>query len=229
MTDESTYMKHSLADAKGKTMNTLGLKYLPTTGIWLVAIILLVLIERISVPRYQWDHYLLGLAHGLRGFRLDRFFALITWAGSLSILVPVTALIGGFLARNGRVAESWLLALSLAGVALFSRLAKLWFARPRPDVFPVIGEIPLDASYPSAHTAQIVAFGVALCWILKPEKQGLIYYSLTVTALLLAALVALSRIYLQVHFPSDVVGGALLGMLWVLGLFNLLHNIVIMR
>ena len=206
-------------------MNTLGLKYLPTAGIWLVAIILLVLIERISVPRYQWDHYLLSLAHGFRDFRLDRFFALITWAGSLFILVPVTALICGFLVRTGRAADGWFLALSLTGIALFSRLAKLWFARPRPDLFPVIGEIPLDASYPSAHTAQIVAFAVALCWILKPEKLGLIYYSLTAAALLMASLVALSRIYLQVHFPSDVVGGALLGLLWVLGLFNLLHNI----
>ncbi|MCX7103070.1 MAG: phosphatase PAP2 family protein [Methylobacter sp.] len=208
-------------------MNTLGLKYLPTVGIWLVAIVLLILIERFSVPRYQWDHFLLSLAHGLRGYWLDRFFALITWAGSLFILVPVTALIGVFLTRNGRTAEAWLLGLSLAGIALFSRLAKLWFARPRPDVFPVIGDIPLDASYPSAHTAQIVAFVVALCWILKPEKLGLSYYSLTGTALLLTSLVGLSRIYLQVHFPSDVVGGALLGMLWVLGLVNLLHNIVI--
>jgi membrane-associated phospholipid phosphatase len=223
-------MKYSLADAKGKTMNTLGLKYLLTAGIWLVAIILLVLIERISVPQYQWDHYLLGLAHGLRGIRLDRFFALITRAGSLFILAPVTVLISAVLVRNGRAAEGWLLALSLAGIALFSRLAKLWFARPRPDVFPVIGEIPLDASYPSAHTAQIIAFTMALCWILKPEKPGLTYYCLTGTALLLASLVALSRIYLQVHFPSDVVGGALLGLLWVLGLFNLLHNIgIIMR
>jgi membrane-associated phospholipid phosphatase len=206
-------------------MNILGLKHLPTVGIWLVAIVLLVVIERISFPRYQWDRYLLSLAHGLRGFQLDRFFALITWAGSLFILVPVTALICGFLARSGRTADAWLLALSLAGIALFSRLAKLWFARPRPDLFPVIGDIPLDASYPSAHTAQIVAFAVVLCWILKPEKLGLTYYTLTGTTLLLASLVALSRIYLQVHFPSDVVGGALLGLFWVLGLFNLLHNI----
>jgi len=158
-------------------MNTLGLKYGLTLGFWLVTIVLLVLIERISVPPYQWDRYLLSLAHGLRGFWLDRFFALITWAGSLFILAPVTALICGFLLRNGRVTEAWWLGLSLAGIALFSRLAKLWFARPRPDLFPVIGEIPLDASYPSAHTAQIVAFAVALCWILKPEKLGLIYYS----------------------------------------------------
>lgn len=206
-------------------MNTLGLKYGLTVGIWLVAIVLLVLIERISVAPYQWDRYLLSLAHGLRGFWLDRFFALITWAGSLFILAPITVLICGFLVRNGRVTEAWLLGLSLAGIALFSRLAKLWFARPRPDLFPVIGDIPSDASYPSAHTAQIVAFAVALCWILKPEKLGLTYYSLTGIALLLASLVALSRVYLQVHFPSDVLGGALLGLLWVLGLFNLLHNI----
>ena len=211
-------------------MNTLGFKYLPTVGICLVAIIMLVLIERISVSQFQWNRYPLNLAHGLRSSGLDRFFALITWVGSLFILVPVTALISGFLVRNGRATDSWLLALSLAGIALFSRLAKLWFARPRPDLFPVIGDIPLDASYPSAHTAQIVAFVVTMCWILKPEKLGLTYYSLTGAALLLASLVALSRIYLQVHFPSDVIGGALLGLLWVLGLFNLLHNSgIIMR
>lgn len=206
-------------------MSILGLKYLTTAGIWVVGIVLLILIERFSVPSYHWDCYLLSLAHELRSFRLDRFFALITWAGSLFLLVPVTTLICGVLVRNGRASEGWLLALSLAGIALFCRLAKLWFARPRPDLFPVIGEVPLDASYPSAHTAQMVAFVVTLCWVLKPEKQGLTFYSLTGTAFLLTSLVALSRIYLQVHFPSDILGGALLGLFWVLGLLNLLHNI----
>lgn len=190
-----------------------------------MAIVLLVFIERFSVPRYHWDRYLLGLAHEHRSFRLDRFFELITWFGSLFILIPITVLISGFLVKNGRATEGWLLAISLLGIALFCRLAKLWFARPRPDLFPVIGEVPLDTSYPSAHTAQIFAFVLTLCWGLKPEKLGFSYYSFTGAALLLASLVAFSRIYLQVHYPSDVLGGALLGLFWVLGLLNLLHNI----
>jgi membrane-associated phospholipid phosphatase len=206
-------------------MNTQRLNYLPTIGIWLVAVILMVLIERISVSRYHWDCYLLNLAHGLKDTQLDLFFSFITWVGSLFVLAPLALLIGTILVRNGRAAEAWLLGLSLAGIALFSRLAKLWFARQRPNFFPVNGEIPLNAAYPSTHTAQIVAFAVAMCWILKSEKQRFTSYSLTGTVLLLALMVALSRIYLQVHFPSDVVGGALLGLFWVLGLFNLQHNI----
>lgn len=205
-------------------MNTLDFKYLPTIGIWLATIVLLVLIEFISTPPYHWDRYLLGIAQGFRGGWPDRFFTVITWGGSLFILVPVTVLICGFLIKNERTLDAWFLALSLFGAALFSRLAKLWFARPRPDLFQVLGDIPLDASYPSAHTAQIVAFAMSFCWILKPEKLGFTYYYLIVIALLLVSLVAASRVYLQVHFPSDVLGGFLLGLLWVIGLLILLYK-----
>jgi membrane-associated phospholipid phosphatase len=206
-------------------MNIPDLKLLPTIGIWVLAIVLLILIERISVAPFLWDRYLLSLAHGLRGVRLDRFFAIVTWAGSLFLLVPLTVLLCGYLLRDGRVAEACLLGLSLFGIAVLSRLAKLWFARPRPDLYPVIGEIPVDASYPSAHTAQIVTFSMAVWWLLKQGKLELTDYVLTAFVLLLVSLVALSRVYLQVHYPSDVIGGALLGLLWILGLFNLLQNI----
>ena len=200
-------------------MNTLGLKYWLTVGIWLTAVILLVLIEHYSVFWYQWDYSLLCVAYRLRSFQLDGFFSLITWAGSLAILVPITGMICTFLGKFGRFSDAWLLVLSLAGSALFSRLAKIWFVRPRPDLFPVIGVSPLDFSFPSVHTAQIVAFTVALACTLKLEKLGLTYYFLVGIFLLLSALVAISRIYLQVHYPSDVLGGAVMGLLWVLGLF----------
>ncbi|WP_445367291.1 phosphatase PAP2 family protein [Methylomonas sp. BW4-1] len=166
----------------------------------------------------------MSTAHGIRSILLDRFFAAITWAGSLFILAPITAVLSGVLVRNSRIKEAGLMVLSLTGVALFSRIAKLWFARPRPDFFPVVGEIPLDASFPSAHTAQIVAFATALCWMCNPDKLGLNFYALTGFTLLTVSLVAVSRVYLQVHFPSDVIAGALLGLLWVLGLINLLQN-----
>ncbi|PKD39359.1 hypothetical protein CWO84_16750 [Methylomonas sp. Kb3] len=205
-------------------MKMLGLKYLPTFGCWLTAIALLVFIERFSVHWHPWDRVLMSTAHGIRSVLLDRFFAAITWAGSLFILAPITAVLSGVLVRNNRIKEAGLMVLSLTGAALFSRLAKLWFARPRPDFFPVVGEIPLDASFPSAHTAQIVAFATALCWMCKPDKLGLNFYALTGFTLLTVSLVAVSRVYLQVHFPSDVLAGALLGLLWVLGLINLLQN-----
>ena len=210
-------------------MNNQVLKYLPTLGMWSVAIVLLVFIERLSVHRYLWGRNMLIFAQGLRGLWSDRIFALVTWAGSLFILVPASAVSIAFLLRKGRAAEAGLLGLSLAGIALFSRLAKLWFARPRPNLFPIIGEIPLDASYPSAHTAQIVAFVVTVGWIMKPDKLGFGYFFMSWVAFLLVAAVAYSRIHLQVHFPSDVLGGALLGLLWVMGLVHLLHNIGIVK
>jgi membrane-associated phospholipid phosphatase len=192
-------------------------------GAWLCAALLLVFVERLSVPPNPWDRRILGLSHGFRSIRLDRFFALITWGGSLYLLVPVTVLVIAFLAKQGRTDEGWLLALSLAGVALLSRLAKLWFDRPRPDFFPVDGDIPLDASYPSAHTAQIVVFALTLWWIVKPEKIGLIYFLLMGGLVMLMSAVTLSRIYLQVHYPSDVLGGILLAVLWTVGLFYMLE------
>ena len=74
--------------------------------------------------------------------------------------------------------------------------------------------LPADGSFPSAHTAQIVAF--ALCAVLvvrrtSPDWQ----YAAGVVAVLLIAVVATSRVYLQVHYPSDVLGGIALGIGWI--------------
>jgi membrane-associated phospholipid phosphatase len=212
-----------MTDPFYRALYAMDIKLFSAWGAWVGAALFLMLVERLSVPPNSLDRQILGLSHRFRSIPLDRFFSAITWGGSLYLLVPVTLLIIGLLAKQGRIGGGLFLALSLAGVALLSRLAKLWFARPRPDFFPVDGDIPLDASYPSAHTAQIVAFVLALGWIVKPEKIGWIYFLLMGGLVMLMSAVTLSRIYLQVHYPSDVLGGILLAVLWTAGLFYMLE------
>jgi membrane-associated phospholipid phosphatase len=212
-----------MTDTFYRILYAVGTKLFSAWGAWVGAALFLMLVERLSVPPNSLDRQILGLFHRFRSIQLDHFFSVITWGGSLYLLAPVTLLIIGLLAKQGWIGGGLFLALSLAGVALLSRLAKLWFARPRPDLFPVDGDIPLDASYPSAHTAQIVAFVLAIGWIAKPEKIGLIYFLLMGGLVMLMSAVILSRIYLQVHYPSDVLGGILLAVLWTVGLFYMLE------
>jgi len=212
-----------MTDSILRMLSAMAGKFLPAWGTWLASILVLALVEKLSAPPDSWDRHLLGLAHGVRGASLDRFFALITWGGSLFVLAPITAALVWVLIRQGRSGDAWLLALSLAGATVFSRLAKLCFARPRPDDFPTVGDLPTDASYPSAHTAQIVAFAMALCWLARQDKTGAGYFAFIGMAAALALAVALSRVYLQVHYPSDVVGGAVLAFLWYAGLFQMLQ------
>ena len=213
-----------MTDTFLRMFSTTAGKFLPVWAPLLVAILFITLVEKLSVPPNSWDRHLLGLAHGVRGAWLDRSFALITWGGSLFVLAPITAVLLSVLIRQGRNGDAWLLALSMAGAAVFSRLAKLCFARPRPDYFPTVGDLPTDASYPSAHTAQIVAFAMALCWLARQDKIGAGYFAFIGMAAALALAVAVSRVYLQVHYPSDVVGGAVLAFLWYAGLFQMLRH-----
>lgn len=187
----------------------LGSKFLSIGLPWLSAPILLALLERYSTPMQPLDRRVLKLAHQFKRVNRDRFFEFITWGGSLFILVPLTMLVSVFMAKIGRTDAGPLLALNLAGASLFSHLFKLWFRRPRPHYFPVIGELPIDYSYPSAHTAQIVAFVLAFWWILGPDQLGFIDMLLMGSAGVFMMLVAASRIYLQVHYPSDVLGGVI--------------------
>ena len=158
---------------------------------------------------HSWDHAGLALAHAARTPWLDGVFAAVTWFGSLAVLLPL-ALLLWWRWRGDRSAA--FVALALIGASALGHLVKLIAARPRPDMFPSLIAMPEDWSFPSAHSAQVTAF--ALAWLLRPgaapRRIEIAVLFATVTA------VFASRLYLQVHFPSDVVAGALLATLWVL-------------
>ena len=161
-----------------------------------------------------WDQAGLALAHAARAPWLDSVFVVVTWLGSLLVLLPLALLV--WWRRRGERSASFV-ALALVGASALGHLLKLIVERPRPDLFPPLIPMPDDWSFPSAHAAQVTAF--ALAWLLRPGSSP---GRLEIVVLFAAvALVFASRLYLQVHFPSDVFAGALLAVLWVLFLRRL--------
>ena len=165
----------------------------------------------------DFDRAGLGLAHALRSGWLDAMMQGMTWFGSMMLLLPLTVAVAWLLLRSQRRREAAFLVLALLGSSALGHVFKLWVARPRPDLFPTWLDMPGDWSFPSAHAMQATA--AALAWLLVARHTRAFWVILLALAVLL---VGLSRIYLQVHFPSDVVVGTLAALLWVAGLHALL-------
>jgi undecaprenyl-diphosphatase len=155
-------------------------------------------------PGPAYDGEILSSFYGARNSVLDRGFEIITWAGSLYVLIPALLLI--FLFQQGR--PSFLnvayVCASLLTAAILARIVKLLVARPRPEFYEALVLMPVDSSFPSAHTMQATAVAVACACL--PNGRNM---ALAAAVAVVAILVAVSRIYLQVHYPTDVVAGAL--------------------
>lgn len=137
----------------------------------------------------------------------------VTWAGSAFLLVPLALASCLLLARAGLRAQAAAVALSLGGAMLISDLVKLLVARPRPPVQHL--QTVSGFSFPSGHATQASAFWLSLvfaAWTAGASTARA--WLLAAGALVIVALVCTSRVYLGVHYPSDVVAGSLLGGGW---------------
>jgi undecaprenyl-diphosphatase len=147
---------------------------------------------------------------------VDQFFIAVTWLGSLVVLLPCTAILVFFFCRSNRKHEALLLGAGLGLSSLMTYALKPMFKRPRPAIENLLVPMPTDWSFPSGHTAQATAFFLALAFLATrclPQPAA----GLTVATSVIAALiVAYSRVYLQVHYVSDVLAGAFVGGLAVL-------------
>ena len=162
----------------------------------------------------DWDFAGLAMADAARAPWLDSFFLAITWLGSLAVLLPLAVAFWWWRGEK----RAGFVALALISSSAFVHILKLIADRPRPDFFPPLIEMPGDASFPSAHAMQVTAF--ALAWLIQTGKSPALAESFIL--LVAVTLVCISRLYLQVHFPSDVVVGVMFAALWVLFLRKLL-------
>jgi undecaprenyl-diphosphatase len=160
----------------------------------------------------RFDQNVLTSFHHLRTHWMDHYFSAITWLGSLWILIPLYLLYMIFYGiQNPLMAKMF--TILFWGSIITTYALKYLLERKRPHFFGPIHELPLDPSFPSAHSAQIAAFTIAV---------GITFYVSSTPyqngAIALLALVALSvfasRMYLQVHFPTDVLAGLLVALAW---------------
>ena len=161
------------------------------------------------------DFLVLEWLHPYRNSFLDLFFRTITWAGSLYLLFPATLLLLILLQGKGRQREMQMLAVAMGSAVLVVHAAKMFIKRPRPEIHPGLIPMPVDWSFPSAHAAQSATF--CLCVALIAKRNFPVPWA-WLTVLLAAALtagVSMSRVYLQVHYPTDVLAGLVLGIVLV--------------
>lgn len=184
-----------------------------------IFVALAILSESAALPL---DRLLLSFAAERRNELLDMFFYVVTWAGSFYILGPVTIIAIFLLVHKHLYTAAALLGIGFSGAALLCHIVKYYIERPRPDLYPQLVEITREPAFPSGHVTQITAFSLSILLLSRFLGSS---WRLTVCILLsiLTLLVALSRIYLQVHYPSDVLGGLLLAIAWVIAIHMILN------
>jgi undecaprenyl-diphosphatase len=140
---------------------------------------------------------------------------LLSVAGSGIIEIPLALLlIVGLVVRGRKPEARWYAAAALSGWVLYA-VAKLAVQRPRPHVISRLMHGAGWYSYPSGHsTLAPIVLGLGIIVWATPWSSA----ALRRTALAVAALVAIgigcSRVYVGVHYPTDVIGGLLLGTAW---------------
>lgn len=163
---------------------------------------------------FAWDEPIMLAVHSLGTPWLDTLMKAVTHAGSAGAAL-VTGIAAIWLWRHRRRAETVALLICVAGAAAINAVLKRVFARPRPLVFPPL-TIELTNSFPSGHTITAVAlygFLAILLWRAGHRVWALL-------AGVMIPLIGFSRIYLGVHYPSDVLAAIALGILWLMLIFS---------
>jgi undecaprenyl-diphosphatase len=157
----------------------------------------------------EWDVPIMLAVHEWAAPWLDITMLAITELGQL-IAFTLGAVGVVWLWQRMRRSLALALAISVLGAGLLNQLLKALFARPRPQLFVTI----IDAtnySFPSGHTMVSVGFFGFVAVLLWHSGK----WALAMVSLLIPLLVALSRVYLGVHYPSDVLGALAVAWVWV--------------
>ena len=171
---------------------------------------------------FFFDEPVLRWFYGLVSPTLTQIALVLSTVGGLQVMIALSALlILGLWFKSHR--EAVFFAVSMIGASVIMGLTKVVLARPRPELFPDVNYWKTASpSFPSGHATGSAVFALTLFFVVRrlaPKWQGLV----GVLGVLFCLSVSASRLYLQVHYPSDILAGLALGSGWVLGV-NTVYN-----
>lgn len=162
-----------------------------------------------------FDDPLLWRMHGLASPGLNDFFVLMSKVGYQYGVIPVDTLIVLALLAARRWREATFAAVAFVGSALLNLSAKQFFQRDRPSLWESIAP-ETTFSFPSGHamgSMTLMAVVVLLAWPTRWRWLAI------VVSLAFVLAVGVSRVYLGVHYPSDILGGWAVALAWVAGVY----------
>ncbi len=169
------------------------------------------------------EHLLRGVADTTRRWPLA-LPETISLFGTAPMVAVVTAVVGASLARRGRGFDIVLLIAAVVGAVLLSPLTKHLVSRLRPTAF--FRTSATGYSFPSGHTLNATCLAVALgCILWRLPWRRTVKIGWTLALVVYAACVGASRIVLGVHYPTDVLGGFLLGAAWAILLMAVVRGV----
>ena len=144
---------------------------------------------------------------------LTKIMTVITGIGSTTCLAILSIILLCFLLYKKRYQNSLLLAIGMLGGLLIELFIKAIIQKERPEGM-LIAET--GYSFPSAHAMMALVFFAILIYTVKDDiKNAFWRYLLIAASILIVLLVSFSRLYLRVHWLSDVIGGLIIGFLWL--------------
>jgi undecaprenyl-diphosphatase len=231
MTDDPTPVAPSAGGAEVKVVtsafrnilahaNTL----LGAVGIFLVAGFALSLIgtlgfaelaEHVSAGATQaFDEKVLVWLSSHRNPLTDTGMLELTALGTGTVVLMISGIASMFLALTKHKYSALLLGVATAGGLALNMVLKIGFHRPRPDVV-VWGTEAFSSSFPSGHAMSAAIVYSTVAYLAARLQKRLWSKILTMfAAVMLIILICLSRLYLGVHYPSDVAAGVTIGLAW---------------
>ena len=145
---------------------------------------------------------------------VDGPMRLVTALGNYYVVVPLLAVAVFLFYRRGLRLAAVLLVVSTGGSIVLTTVLKGVFQRARPELFDS-GYHASFYSFPSGHATVAVGFYGMLTVILAYQLGGLARWAVAVSGVLVVLLIGFSRLYLGVHYPTDILAGYLSALLWL--------------